>query len=62
MTFIRILASVAFMVFCVTGLMTWAMTPPDGVPWWLPFAAALTIPAIVGGAVFIIEGRGVFRW
>ena len=57
---IRFLAAVGFVVFCITGAMTWWISP--GVePWWLPFAAVGAVWFVVSGAILIVSGPKVFR-
>lgn len=53
--FFRYLAAIAFIIFCVTGMAVWVAPSPYGEPWWLPFAAAVGFPTIIGIAILIVS-------
>ncbi len=52
----RFLLAIAFVIFCVVGFGSWLV---GAFPWWVPFAAAGTVPVIIGVAMWIID-PGVF--
>jgi len=58
MTTLRVLASAAFVVFCVMAAACWML---GAGPWWLPFAVTGFIMGVIGGALLILAGPSVFK-